>query len=75
MFVLCGFWPNEVCDSAKVVADSDSTEYRNGRLKGPLCHMWERLVHLELQDLVMHKQYLHPDFPKVKIDVRDEAPS
>lgn len=32
---------------------------------GPLCHRVERLVHIELADLVVYTPYLDPKFPKV----------
>src|ERR1700683_3313500 len=36
--------------------------------KGPFCRRVERLVHLELMDLVVNGQYLHPDFTVTETD-------
>ena len=33
--------------------------------KGAYCHRLERLIHLELGDLVLSQQYLDPAFPKI----------
>lgn len=33
--------------------------------KGAYCHRLERLIHLELGDLVLSQQYIDPAFPKI----------
>ncbi|KAG2364963.1 hypothetical protein BDR07DRAFT_1354361 [Suillus spraguei] len=73
--IVRGWWPGTVEDES----DDDGT---NGSLltgniragqPGPLCHRVERLVHIELADLVVHTPYLDPKFPKV--DNSDTSPS
>ncbi|KAG2075881.1 hypothetical protein BDR04DRAFT_1090645 [Suillus decipiens] len=73
--IVRGWWPGTVEDES----DDDGT---NGSLltgniragqPGPLCHRVERLVHIELADLVVHTPYLDPKFPKV--DKSDISPS
>jgi len=65
--IIRGWWPGTVEDNS----DNDGT---NGSLlkgnikagdRGPLCHRVERLVHIELADLVVHTPYLNPKFPEV----------
>lgn len=59
--VLRGWYPGHV--------DPDEASLLKGRVqageKGPYCHRLERLVHLELADLVANKPYLDPKFPNV----------
>ncbi|KAI5119095.1 hypothetical protein M0805_004866 [Coniferiporia weirii] len=59
--VLRGWWPGNIEGKSEV-------SLMKGRVKpgerGPCCHRLERLVHLELADLVVHGQYLHKDFPR-----------
>lgn len=60
--VLRGWWPGTVED--------DQTSLMKGRVvageKGAWCHRLERLIHLELADLVKFKPYLDPQFPRNK---------
>lgn len=57
--VLRGFYPGSV--------DPDYNSLMHGRIqageKGPMCHRVERLVHLELADLVLNTPYLLPGWP------------
>lgn len=65
--IVRGWWPGTVEDDS----DDDGTNgsLLKGSIKagepGPLCHRVERLVHIELADLVVHTPYLNPKFPKV----------
>ncbi|KAH8117614.1 hypothetical protein DFH11DRAFT_1576139 [Phellopilus nigrolimitatus] len=56
---LRGWWPGTV--------DEGETSLMKGRVKpgekGAWCHRLERLVHLELADLVVHAPYLNKNFP------------
>ena len=67
MQIVRGWWPGTVEDDS----DDDGTNgsLLKGSIKagepGPLCHRVERLVHIELADLVVHTPYLKPHFPKV----------
>lgn len=59
--IIRGWWPGEVDSSGghlkgKVVAGD----------AGAYCHRLERLIHLELGDLVLSQQYLDPAFPKIE---------
>ncbi|KAG1868800.1 hypothetical protein C8R48DRAFT_701426 [Suillus tomentosus] len=73
--IVRGWWPGTVEDES----DDDGTNgsLLTGNIKagepGPLCHRVERLVHIELADLVVHTPYLDPKFPKV--DNSDTSPS
>lgn len=73
--IVRGWWPGTVEDES----DDDGTNgsLLTGNIKagepGPLCHRVERLVHIELADLVVHTPYLDPNFPKV--DNSDTSPS
>ena len=57
---LCGQWPALLGDRSR----SQATIARLMKTgpNGPFCRKVERLVHLELGDLVEHRQYLHPNF-------------
>lgn len=65
--IVRGWWPGTVEDDS----DDDGTNgsLLKGNIKagepGPLCHRVERLVHIELADLVVHTPYLDSKFPKV----------
>jgi hypothetical protein len=63
---LRGHWPGGLedgpPDDAEAFHASTSEGSVNSGPKGPLCHRVERLVHLELADLVVNEQYLDPDF-------------
>jgi len=67
MQIVRGWWPVTVENDS----DDDGTNgsLLKGSLKagepGPLCHRVERLVHIELADLVVHTPYLNPKFPKI----------
>ncbi|EIW85453.1 hypothetical protein CONPUDRAFT_47377 [Coniophora puteana RWD-64-598 SS2] len=62
--VVRGWWPAS--------ADGDEGSLLRGLIKagpaGPLCHRLERLIHLELADLVVHTPYLDPHWPNVNHD-------
>ncbi|KAG2157614.1 uncharacterized protein EDB93DRAFT_1304018 [Suillus bovinus] len=62
-----GWWPQTIVEAK----DDDEMEIRKliqdnrqGH-KGPMAEQLERLVHIELEDLVTHTPYLHPNFPDV----------
>ena len=59
--VLRGYWPGN--------GSADSSDLMKGRMKigdpGPYCYRLERLVHLELADLVQNRPYLISGFPKL----------
>ncbi|KAG2752066.1 hypothetical protein P692DRAFT_20830268 [Suillus brevipes Sb2] len=73
--IVRGWWPGTVEDES----DDDGTNgsLLTGNIKagqpGPLCHRVERLVHIELADLVVHTPYLDSKFPNV--DNSDTSPS
>jgi len=64
--IILGWWPETVDDSGNVVVGSSPLK---GKVvagnKGAYCHRLERLIHLELGDLVLSQQYLDPAFPRV----------
>ncbi|KAF9650836.1 hypothetical protein BDM02DRAFT_3184993 [Thelephora ganbajun] len=64
--IIRGWWPGTVDDSGDFVTSSGLLK---GKVvagdKGAYCHRLERLIHLELGDLVLSRQYLDPAFPKV----------
>lgn len=59
--VLRGFWPGD--------GSADTSNLMKGRVKagnpGKYCYRLERLIHLELADLMHNKPYLLPGFPKL----------
>lgn len=59
---LRGYWPG---------IPGDNQPDAMGRVKegrpGKFCHLLERLIHVELADLVQNKQYLVADFPDVML--------
>jgi len=69
--VLRGFYPGSV--------EPDDASLMKGRViageQGPWCHRLERLIHLELADLVSSRIYLDPKWPNVKIDADSETKS
>lgn len=62
--IVRGWWPGTVDSSGGVV-----TSLLKGKVvagdAGAYCHRLERLIHLELGDLVLSQQYLDPQFPKI----------
>ncbi|CCM01715.1 uncharacterized protein FIBRA_03780 [Fibroporia radiculosa] len=58
---LRGWWPGSIQDGEKTIMKGcvDPGE------PGPYCHRLERLIHLELADLVSNEQYLQSQFPDV----------
>lgn len=72
--ILRGWWPGTVEHD-----EASSTSLLRGRVKagekGPLCHRLERLIHLELADLVVHAPYLDPGFPNPKVEQKDPLSS
>ena len=64
--VLRGHWPGGLVDEPQDTENGSDASVTEGPAgpgpKGPLCHLVERLVHLELADLVVNGQYLDPDF-------------
>lgn len=61
--ILHGHWPGGLVDDPQDTEDgNDVSASEAPGPKGPLCHLVERLVHLELADLVVNKQYFDPDF-------------
>ncbi|KDR81500.1 hypothetical protein GALMADRAFT_239483 [Galerina marginata CBS 339.88] len=69
--ILRGFFPGTV----EPDEDGNTGSLMKGRVKagdkGPWCHRLERLVHLELADLVSSSIYLDPAWPK--IDASDKS--
>ena len=69
--ILLGFWPGNIKDPSLDIS------MMKGRIKagkkGILCHRHERLVHIELTDLVCYKQYLQKEFAKGKAIAPDEG--
>jgi hypothetical protein len=65
-YILRGHWPGGLVDEPQGTEDRNDASATEGPAhpgpKGPLCHLVERLVHLELADLVVNGQYLDPDF-------------
>jgi hypothetical protein len=58
--ILRGFWPGGM--------DKDGVPMKGlvqAGPKGPWCHRVERLVHIELADLVEHTPYLEDGYPNV----------
>lgn len=62
--VLRGWWPGTVEDDGDGDGSLMKARVKAGE-KGENCHRLERLVHLELADLVLHAPYLHKEFPKM----------
>jgi hypothetical protein len=64
--IVRGWWPGTVDDSGDVATNGSLLK---GKViageKGAYCHRLERLIHLELGDLVLSQQYLDPAFPKI----------
>jgi hypothetical protein len=64
--ILRGFWPGTV--DQDVDADADGVDLVKGRIRagaaGPYVARLERLVHLELADLVANSPYLEAGWPK-----------
>ena len=64
--IIRGWWPGTVDNSGDAVT---SGSLLKGKVvageKGAYCHRLERLIHLELGDLVLSQQYLDPQFPKI----------
>ncbi|KIJ44199.1 hypothetical protein M422DRAFT_168651, partial [Sphaerobolus stellatus SS14] len=73
--ILRGWWPGTVEHDD----DASNTSLLKGKVKagdpGPLCHRLERLVHLELADLVVHTPYLEPGFSNAKVSTSPSSPS
>jgi hypothetical protein len=64
---LRGHWPGGLEDGPQDgVEEAHDVSVTEGLIvpgpKGPLCHHVERLVHLELADLVVNRQYLDSNF-------------
>lgn len=66
-----GWWPGNI-DDPDTQASLMKGRVQPGR-KGAYCHKLERLVHLELADLVVHAPYLDPDFPNMS--AAEDSPS
>jgi hypothetical protein len=54
---------------------SEAAKLMDPGRKGPFCRRVERLVHLELADLVVNGQYHHPDFTSEKTDGKFTSPT
>ena len=61
--VLRGWWPGTVEDGGDGDVSLMKARIKAGD-KGANCHRLERLVHLELADLVLYSPYMLKDFPK-----------
>ncbi|KAL5511904.1 hypothetical protein ACEPAH_5122 [Sanghuangporus vaninii] len=68
--IVRGWWPGSIMDK------TFETSLLKGRVqsgpKGANCHKLERLVHLELADLVVHAPYLNRNFPNVSSEMAGE---
>lgn len=64
--IIRGWWPGAVEEGGEVV---NGSSHLKGKVvagdKGAYCHRLERLIHLELGDLVLSQQYMNPGFPKI----------
>jgi hypothetical protein len=64
--IIRGWWPGTVDHSGDAAVGGS---HLKGKVvageKGAYCHRLERLIHLELGDLVLSQQYLDPAFPKI----------
>jgi len=64
--IIRGWWPGTVDHSGDAVVGNS---HLKGKVvageKGAYCHRLERLIHLELGDLVLSQQYLNPAFPRI----------
>lgn len=65
--VLKDYWPFQTEESADGSTDSLLKGCLMPRDMGPLHHRVERLVHIELADLVMNQQYLRSGFPNLEV--------
>ena len=65
--IIRGWWPGTVEEGGDVVNGSGLLK---GKViageKGRYCHRLERLIHLELGDLVLSQQYIDPAFPTIE---------
>ncbi|KAJ6500548.1 hypothetical protein C8R45DRAFT_73054 [Mycena sanguinolenta] len=64
--VLRGWFPGGVDPDTGLPATSLMKGRVDAGSKGPACHRLERLIHLELADLVAEGQYLKPDWKSFK---------
>ncbi|KAJ7184303.1 hypothetical protein C8R46DRAFT_882597 [Mycena filopes] len=64
--VLRGWWPGGVDPNTGLPATSLMKGRVDAGSKGPACHRLERLIHLELADLVAEGQYLKPNWKSFK---------
>jgi hypothetical protein len=64
--IIRGWWPGTVDHSGDAAVGAS---HLKGKVvageKGAYCHRLERLIHLELGDLVLSQQYLNPAFPRI----------
>lgn len=60
--ILRGFWPDDSSGSSGAASSLAIVDIDAGP-PGPCMQIVERLVHLELADLVLHSHYLDPGFP------------
>lgn len=64
--IIRGWWPGTVEDGGDI---ANGSSLLKGKVvageKGAYCHRLERLIHLELGDLVLSQQYIEPGFPKI----------
>lgn len=71
--IVRGWWPGKIMDK------NFETSLLKGRVqsgpRGKYCHKLERLVHLELADLVVHAPYLNKNFPNVSSEVTGDEGS
>jgi dUTPase len=74
--VVRGWWPGTVdSDHAGNGGDSLMKVRINAGEKGSSCHRLERLIHLELADLVLFQPYLDPKFPNVVPRAKSTSPN
>lgn len=69
--ILRGYWPGGLVNEHPDTKDRNFVSATGGPgPMGPRCRLVERLVHLELSDLVVNRQYMEPDFmSRTKLDI------
>ncbi|KZS98987.1 hypothetical protein SISNIDRAFT_447819 [Sistotremastrum niveocremeum HHB9708] len=58
-----GWWPGTVDESGRGGGKATLGVFMHPGEPGPWCHRLEKLIHLELADLVLYQQYLHSEYP------------
>ena len=72
--ILRGYWPDDSNNTKGAAASSLALVDVNAGPPKPCMQIVERLIHLELADLVMNAQYLVPGFPNAsKMKINDDS--